>query len=120
MLHFASIAAVALERAQMTRAILLRMIHIAEMRDPKETGAQGNRVGGYAVELYERWARRRQLNQKEIDRCRDILRMAAMLHDVGKIAISDVILKKPGRLNESEFETMKQQDRKSTRLNSSH
>ena len=31
-----------------------------------------------------------------------------MLHDVGKIAISDLILKKPGRLNESEFETMQQ------------
>ena len=108
MLHFASIAAVALERAQMTRAILLRMIQMAEMRDPKETGAHVNRVGGYAVELYERWARRRQLSQKEIDQCRDILRMAAMLHDVGKIAISDLILKKPGRLNESEFGTMKQ------------
>ncbi|MGD2098768.1 MAG: HD domain-containing protein [Desulfobacterales bacterium] len=108
MLHFASIAAVALERAQMTRAILLRMIQMAEMRDPKETGAHVNRVGGYAVELYERWARRRNLSQKEIDRCRDILRMAAMLHDVGKIAISDLILKKPGRLNESEFGTMKQ------------
>jgi response regulator RpfG family c-di-GMP phosphodiesterase len=108
MLHFASVAAVALERAQMTRAILLRMIHMAEMRDPKETGAHVNRVGGYAVELYERWARRRNLSQKEIDQCRDILRMAAMLHDVGKIAISDLILKKPGRLNKSEFVTMKQ------------
>ena len=108
MLHFASIAAVALERAQMTRAILLRMIQMAEMRDPKETGAHVNRVGGYAVELYERWARRRNLSQKEIDQCRDILRMAAMLHDVGKIAISDLILKKPGRLNKSEYVTMKQ------------
>ena len=108
MLHFASIAAVALERAQMTRAILLRMIQMAEMRDPKETGAHVNRVGGYAVELYERWARRRNLSQKEVDQCRDILRMAAMLHDVGKIAISDLILKKPGRLDEAEFTTMKQ------------
>jgi response regulator RpfG family c-di-GMP phosphodiesterase len=34
--------------------------------------------------------------------------MAAMLHDVGKIAISDLILKKPGRLDRSEFMTMKQ------------
>ncbi len=108
MLHFASIAAVALERAQMTRAILLRMIQMAEMRDPKETGAHVNRVGGYAVELYERWARRRNLNQREVDQGRDILRMAAMLHDVGKIAISDLILKKPGRLDETEFTTMKQ------------
>jgi HD-GYP domain-containing protein (c-di-GMP phosphodiesterase class II) len=108
MLHFASIAAVALERAQMTRAILLRMIRMAEMRDPKETGAHVNRVGGYAVELYERWARMRNLNQQEIDKRRDILRMAAMLHDVGKIAISDLILKKPSRFNKEEYEIMKQ------------
>ncbi len=108
MLHFASIAAVALERAQMTRAILLRMIRMAEMRDPKETGAHVNRVGGYAVELYEKWARMRNLNQNEIDKRRDILRMAAMLHDVGKIAISDLILKKPSRFNEEEYAIMKQ------------
>ena len=108
MLHFASIAAVALERAQMTRAILLRMIRMAEMRDPKETGAHVNRVGGYAIELYEKWARMRNLSQKEIDKRRDILRMAAMLHDVGKIAISDLILKKPSRFNEEEYEIMKQ------------
>jgi HD-GYP domain-containing protein (c-di-GMP phosphodiesterase class II) len=108
MLHFASNAAVALERAQMTRAILLRMIRMAEMRDPKETGAHVNRVGGYAVELYEKWAKRRHLSQKEIDKNRDILRMAAMLHDVGKIAISDLILKKPGRFNEEEYQIMKQ------------
>ncbi len=108
MLHFAGIATVALERAQMTRSILLRMIRMAEMRDPKETGAHVNRVGGYAVELFERWARMRNLSQKEIDKRRDILRMAAMLHDVGKIAVSDLILKKPGRFNEEEYDIMKQ------------
>jgi response regulator RpfG family c-di-GMP phosphodiesterase len=108
MAHFASIAAVALERAQMTRAILLRMIKMAELRDPKETGPHVNRVAGYAVEIYERWAQRRHLDQKEIDRTRDILRMAAMLHDVGKVGTSDLILKKPARLTEEEFEIMKQ------------
>ncbi len=108
MMHFASIAAVALERAQMTRAIILRMIKMAELRDPKETGAHVNRVGGFAVELYEKWALKRNLAQKTIDKNRDILRMAAMLHDVGKVAISDIILKKPGRFNNDEFEIMKQ------------
>jgi len=34
--------------------------------------------------------------------------MAAMLHDVGKVAISDTILKKPGRFTPEEFEIMKQ------------
>ncbi len=108
MLHFASIASVALERAQMTRSILLRMIRMSEMRDPKETGAHVNRVGGYSVEIYEQWARRHALPIKTVERERDCLRMAAMLHDVGKVAISDIILKKPARFNEDEFEIMKQ------------
>lgn len=108
MMHFASTAAVALARAQMTRALLLRMMSMAEMRDPKETGAHVNRVGGYAVEIYEQWAQRHRIAPREIEKNRDILRMAAMLHDVGKVAVSDLILKKPGGLNDREFETMKQ------------
>jgi HD-GYP domain-containing protein (c-di-GMP phosphodiesterase class II) len=42
-----------------------------------------------------------------MDKVRDILRMAAMLHDVGKIATSDLILKKPDRLDRQEYEIMK-------------
>jgi HD-GYP domain-containing protein (c-di-GMP phosphodiesterase class II) len=107
MYHFASIAAVALERAQMTRAMILRMISMAEMRDPMETGAHVNRVAAFSIEIYEQWARRRNISRKEIDRNRDVLRMAAMLHDVGKVATSDLILNKPARLNSNEFEIMK-------------
>jgi HD-GYP domain-containing protein (c-di-GMP phosphodiesterase class II) len=105
--HFATSAALALERAQMTRNIILRMISMAELRDPKETGAHVNRVGAYAVELYEVWARDRGLPSDEVERTRDTLRMAAMLHDVGKVAISDLILKKPERLSAEEFEVIK-------------
>jgi diguanylate cyclase (GGDEF)-like protein len=36
-----------------------------------------------------------------------MLRMAAMLHDVGKVTVPDEILSKPGRLTPEEFETMK-------------
>ena len=106
--HFAATAAVALERAQMTRRNILRMIRMAELRDPKETGAHINRVASYSLELYEQWARINGTNERELDRNRDILRMAAMLHDVGKVAISDTILKKPNRLAAYEFETMKE------------
>ncbi|MFQ3547980.1 MAG: HD domain-containing phosphohydrolase, partial [Termitinemataceae bacterium] len=42
----------------------------------------------------------------ERDRCRDTLKIAAMLHDVGKVAISDVILKKPARFTEEEYKIM--------------
>lgn len=106
--HFATNATVALERAQMTRAILLRMIKMAELRDPKETGPHVNRVAGYAVEIYEQWAKKRGIDTATIQKNRDNLRMAAMLHDVGKVAISDTILKKPARFTEAEYEIMKQ------------
>jgi HD-GYP domain-containing protein (c-di-GMP phosphodiesterase class II) len=105
--HFANIAAVALERADMTRAIILRMISMAELRDPKETGAHVNRVGAYSAELYEAWAHRRQLPEDEVRHHKDLLRIAAMLHDVGKVGISDAILKKPGKLTDEEYDVMK-------------
>jgi HD-GYP domain-containing protein (c-di-GMP phosphodiesterase class II) len=105
--HFATTAALALERAQMTRNIILRMISMAELRDPTETGPHVNRVGAYAVEIYETWAATRGLSEEEIERKKDSLRMAAMLHDVGKVAISDLILKKTDRLSPEEFAIMK-------------
>jgi HD-GYP domain-containing protein (c-di-GMP phosphodiesterase class II) len=106
--HFASIASVALERAQMTRSIFHRMIRMAELRDPRETSAHVNRVAGYSVEIYEKWAQRRNISESVIEKNQDILKMAAMLHDVGKVAISDLILKKPARLDINEFEIIKQ------------
>jgi HD-GYP domain-containing protein (c-di-GMP phosphodiesterase class II) len=107
-LHFANMAAVAIERAQMTRALILRTIRMAELRDPKETGSHVNRVASYAVAIYEVWAGKHGLSNELIDKNRDILRMAAMLHDVGKVAISDAILKKPGRLDDTERAIMQQ------------
>lgn len=105
--YFAVTAANAIERAKMTREIILRMNRMAELRDPKETGPHVNRVAAYSVALYEGWADKRGLEQDEIDRTRDILRMAAMLHDVGKVAISDNILKKPGKFTPEEYDVMK-------------
>jgi response regulator RpfG family c-di-GMP phosphodiesterase len=100
----------------MTRALILRMIRMAEMRDPKETGPHVNRVAGFSVEIYEQWAMRRRIEPKEIDKTRDVLRMAAMLHDVGKVATSDLILRKPDRLNADEYEVMKQHTIQGARL----
>lgn len=118
-MHFANNAAIAIERAQLTRDIILRMIKMAELRDPKETGAHVNRVAGYAVEIYEVWASRRGVSHQEIEKNKDILRIAAMLHDVGKVAISDAILKKPARLDPSEYEIMKTHTYMGARLFSS-
>lgn len=104
---FAKQAAVAIEKAIMTREIILRMISIAELRDPQETGAHVNRVGAYSVEIYKNWAKKNGITDKIINYNKDILRIAAMLHDVGKVAISDSILKKKGKLSDKEYEKMK-------------
>lgn len=106
-IYFANNAANAIERAKMTREIILRMNKMAEMRDPKETGPHVNRVASYSVILYEAWAVKNGVAREEIDKSRDVLRMAAMMHDVGKVAISDMILKKPGRFTPEEFQIMK-------------
>lgn len=105
-MHFASTATVALQRARMTRTLLLRMIQMAELRDPKETGAHVNRVGSISCEIYEAWAIKNNLSKDQIEKEKDILRMAAMLHDVGKVGISDLILKKPARFTKEEFAVM--------------
>lgn len=104
---FANSAAVTIERGIMTREIMLRMMKMAEMRDPHETGAHVQRVGAYSAEIYEQWGRRRGMPEEELRRGKDMLRLAAMLHDVGKVGIPDAILKKPDRLTPQEFSVMR-------------
>lgn len=85
-----------LERAQ--REILQRLALAAEYRDD-ETGAHTRRVGNLAALI----ARAMGLPDHETE----ILRIAAPLHDLGKIGVPDGILLKPGTLTEDERETMR-------------
>ena len=104
--HFAANATIALQRAYITRAMVLRMIKMSELRDPKETGTHVNRVAGYSIEIYDRWAYQHKIPKAEQEKFRDDLKIASMLHDVGKVAISDVILKKPARFTQDEYAIM--------------
>jgi len=83
------------------------MVKMAELRDPTETGAHVQRVGAYSAEIYQQWAIRNDVERQEKNRQKDLIRLAAMLHDVGKVGIPDQILKKPGKLTDSEFAVMK-------------
>jgi len=103
---FANSASLAIEKAKMTREIILRMIKMAELRDPSETGVHVNRVASYSIEIYQHWAQKQKLPEDEIRKFKDVFRIASMLHDVGKVAISDTILKKPGKLTNQEFKIM--------------
>ncbi len=106
--HFSSAATLALERAALTRAIVMRMIRMAELRDPSETAAHVQRVADYSIILYDAWAAKNGIDPATRVRERDTLRIAAMLHDVGKVGIPDAILKKPGRLTVEEYRAMQQ------------
>jgi HD-GYP domain-containing protein (c-di-GMP phosphodiesterase class II) len=104
--HFALNAAMVLQRAYMNRVMILRMIKLSELRDPKETGPHVNRVAGYAVEMYDRWAYHHKVPEQEREKFKDAFKIGAMFHDVGKVAISDLILKKPARFTPEEYDIM--------------
>jgi response regulator RpfG family c-di-GMP phosphodiesterase len=100
---FAGMASLAFGRAKLVRGAIMRTIATAELRDPSETGAHVQRVSECSVAMYDRWAELHGIDDAERQRCRDELRFAAMLHDVGKVAIPDSILKKPGKLDDDEY-----------------
>ena len=63
------------------------------------TSGHSQRVTVYAVEMGE-------LLNFDKDRL-ETLRLGALLHDIGKVAVPDDVLLKPGALNDEEFKTMK-------------
>lgn len=75
-----------------------RLVTASMYRD-EETGAHIRRVGMYSAVMAEAlgWS------CDEVE----LIRMAAPMHDIGKIGIPDAILQKPGALTPEEFEVMK-------------
>ena len=77
---------------------------LATLTTAVETKDDATAAHGFDVsDLAERLARRLGLGARD---AADV-RLAAMLHDIGKIAIPSEILLKPGPLDEAEWETMR-------------
>ncbi len=70
-----------------------------EKRDPY-TGGHTKRVTTYSIAIAE------QLNMEPNEM--RLLKLAAILHDIGKIGVEDRILRKPDKLSEEEYDQMKQ------------
>ena len=78
----------------------IRMLAAAiDEKDPYTRGHSG-RVARYSTIIGQGLG----MNAEDLDR----LRVAALLHDVGKIGVDDRVLKKPGKLTDEEFDLMKQ------------
>jgi len=89
----------ALSRAKASMAQTVQALCAAvEQRDPYVVGHQ-DRVADLAVAI----GRRKGLDDSSLEG----LRMAAIVHDVGKISVPGEILSKPGKLSVPEFEIVK-------------
>ncbi len=78
--------------------IIYRLCRATEIRD-QETGMHVVRMAMYARVIATK------LDMPRFDR--EMIYRAAPMHDIGKVAIPDSILGKPGRLDAAEFELMK-------------
>jgi putative two-component system response regulator len=78
--------------------VMVSLAYIIEAKD-KYTIGHTQRVSEYAVRLAEKVG----LEKERIEK----LRMAGLIHDIGKIGVPEVILNKPGSLTVSEFELVK-------------
>jgi diguanylate cyclase (GGDEF)-like protein len=76
---------------------LAALVNLAEALDVRDSGSPSHsqRVGRYA----ELTARELGLPPEAVER----IRLAGILHDVGRVALPDGVLDKPGPLNESEW-----------------
>jgi HD-GYP domain-containing protein (c-di-GMP phosphodiesterase class II) len=82
-----------------TNRDLLRRLAVCARFNDDDTGFHIQRVGDYAAALAHALGQPPEFVQ--------LLRVAAPMHDIGKIGIPQAILQKPGKLTDEEFEVMK-------------
>jgi putative nucleotidyltransferase with HDIG domain len=87
------------EMQQMFEGTIQSLVSALDAKDAYTCG-HSSRVAELAVKL----AQRLEYCENGISR----IRMAGILHDIGKIGIDDSVLRKPGRLTDEEFEQIKQ------------
>jgi len=89
--------AMLLQQREMFLNTIMVLAQMVELRD-EYTGGHTQRVTKYALLLGEHLG----LQNDEIE----LIRVGTPLHDIGKIGISDEILRKPGKLSSAEFAVM--------------
>lgn len=91
--------ATAVTRVGSAEETVTRLLRVAEARD-RETGHHSGRTGRIVAALGEELG----LDEESVQR----LRRAALLHDIGKVAVPDEILHKAGPLTDDERAQMRQ------------
>ena len=92
--------------SEMQNHIISSLASLIENRDI-ETGQHVARTAAFVTTLTKTAIKDGVYSSILDDRFVSMMRMLAPMHDIGKIVVSDRILKKPGRLTEEEYEQMK-------------
>jgi HD-GYP domain-containing protein (c-di-GMP phosphodiesterase class II) len=96
--NFANLKLAVEDSKQLLTGILRALASAIDAKDPYTRG-HSERVTRFATEI----AKIMNLPEEDIER----IKLAALIHDVGKIGIDDRVLKKPGALSDEEFRVMK-------------
>jgi putative two-component system response regulator len=91
---------------ELENSIVMSFSELIECRD-ENTGGHIQRTSNYFELLGKELRNQGQFTDELSDSDLSMMVRAALLHDIGKIGISDMILLKPDRLNEAEFAVMK-------------
>jgi hypothetical protein len=87
------------ELETLNRDTIFAFVRAIDARDPY-TALHSEKVAAYAVQL----ARALGLAERDCER----IRLAGLLHDVGKVALERSVLHKPGRLSEEEWAAVRE------------
>lgn len=86
--------------------LVFALAKLADSRDP-ETGAHLERIRAYSHILADELAKNGPYTNLVDQQFINDIFLSSPLHDIGKVGVPDVILLKPGRLSDAEFEIMK-------------
>jgi putative two-component system response regulator len=100
------VAAKVREISEAQMATILALARLTQSRDDA-TGMHVERIGKMSTCLTSAALQHSTISVKELEQLEPIIGIAAILHDIGKVAIPDAILQKPGKLASEEFELMK-------------
>lgn len=85
---------------------IISLSNLCENRDT-ETGEHARRTSMFVELLAHQTKKDGYYPEILTDKFIRLMVKAAPMHDIGKIVVSDTVLKKPGKLNQDEYESMK-------------
>ena len=95
------------EVLELQTVVLAGVADLVEFRD-NPNGGHARRIRLYLKEMVDELMKRDSAYKDELARWNiDFFLQSSHLHDIGKLTISDEILTKPGKLDESEYEIIK-------------